>query len=264
LKEPKEMNFTINRAITVVLAGVVVFNAGCSTKKYVRNQTAPLINKTNELDDLTAKTSKEIKDVDARAQQGIQSVNEKAAAADQKAVAAGQSADQAQQVASTASTRVEGLTNTVANLDNYHAVAETSVHFGFDKAVLTKKAKEALDQLANDIPNTKGYVVEIEGGTDSVGSPDYNYKLSERRAQAVIQYLAQNYNIPAHKIYVIGLGEDKSVAPNNSSHGRAQNRRVDVRLLTNVQGEQPTSAQNKPGQQPVANQPQQQSTPTPR
>ena len=255
------MNFTVNRAITVVLAGVVVFNAGCSTKKYVRNEAAPIMNKTNELDEITAKNSKDIKDVDARAQQGIQQVNEKTAAADQKALAAGQTADQAQQIASGASTRVETLSNTVANLDNYRPVAETSVHFGFDKAVLTKKAKEALDQLASDIPNTKGYVVEIEGGTDSVGSPDYNYKLSERRAQAVIQYLAQNYNIPAHKIYVIGLGEDKSVAPNNSSHGRAQNRRVDVRLLTNVQGEQPTSAQNK---QPVGNQQQQQPAPTPR
>src|SRR5262249_48458821 len=145
----------------------------------------------------------------------------------------------------------------------YRPVAETSVHFAFDKAVLTKKAKEALDQLANDIPNTKGYVVEIEGGTDSVGSPDYNYKLSERRAQAVIQYLAQSYNVPPHKVYVIGLGEDKSVASNHSASGRARNRRVDVRLLTNMQGEQPTAAQNQTGQQPVAGQ-QQQAPPTPR
>jgi len=80
----------------------------------------------------------------------------------------------------------------------------------------------------------------------------------------VIQYLAQNYNIPAHKIYVIGLGEDKKVAPNNSASGRAQNRRVDVRLLTNVKGEQPTSAQNQTGHQPVAGQQQQSTTPTPR
>ena len=182
---------------------------------------------------------------------------EKTAAADQKAVAAGQTADQAQQVASAASTKVETLTNTVANLDNYRPVADTSVHFAFDKADLTKKAKQALDQLANDIPNTKGYLVEIEGGTDSVGGADYNYRLSERRAQAVIQYLAQNYNVPAHKIYVIGLGKDKSVAPNNSSQGRARNRRVDVRLMTNVQGEQPTAAQN----QPVAGQQQPSTTP---
>jgi len=255
------MNFTINRAITVVLAGVVVFNAGCATKKYVRNEAAPLMNKTNELDDITAKNTRDIKDVDTRAQQGIQSVNQKTAEVDQKVLAARQTADQAQQIASTASTKVEGLATTVANLDNYRPVAETSVHFGFDKADLSKKAKQALDQLANDIPNTKGYVVEIQGATDSVGSPDYNYKLSERRAQAVIQYLAQNYNIPAHKIYVIGLGEDKSVAPNSSSSGRARNRRVDIRLLTNVQGEQPTSAQNTSGQQPVANQQQSASTP---
>ena len=243
------MNSAINRSLVALLAGVVVFNAGCATKKYVRNQEAPVINKTNELDDLTAKTTRDIKDVDARAQQGIQSVNQAAAAADQKALAAGQTADQAQQLAGSASTRVDALTNQVANLDNYRPVAETSVHFGFDKANLTSKAKQALDQLANDIPNTKGYLVEVLGGTDSVGDPNYNYKLSERRASAVIQYLAQQYNVPAHKIYVIGLGKDKSVAPNSSSSGRARNRRVDVRLLTNIQnaqGEAQTSAQSQP------------------
>src|SRR5437764_9748232 len=134
----------MNRLFLVAIAGAtMLFSAGCSTKKYVRNEAAPIINKTNELDDLTAKNSRDIKDVDARAQQGIQSVNAKTAAADQKALAAGQTADQAQQIASTASTRVESLTNTVANLDNYRPVAETSVHFGFDKADLTKTAKQA-------------------------------------------------------------------------------------------------------------------------
>ncbi len=234
----------VNRSFIALIAGVVVLNAGCATKSYVRKEVAPVINKTNELDDITAKNTKDIKDVDARAQQGIQAVNAKSAEVDQKAVAAGQSADQAQQLASKASTRLDSLSNQVANLDNYRPVSETSVHFGFDKAALTPKAKEALDQLAADIPNTKGYVVEVVGGTDSTGNSDYNYKLSERRADAVIQYLASKYNIPAHKIYVIGLGKDKEVAPNSSAGGRAQNRRVDVRLLTNTQGEGQTAAQN--------------------
>jgi OmpA-OmpF porin, OOP family len=233
----------MNRLFLVAIAGAtMLFSAGCSTKKYVRNEAAPIINKTNELDDLTAKNSRDIRDVDTRAQQGIQGVNDKTAAVDQKAIAAGQAADQAQQAATQTAGRVDTLNNTVANLDNYRPVAETSVHFAFNSAVLSKKAKEALDQLGNDIPNTKGYVLQLIGGTDSVGSAQYNYKLSEMRASAVVQYLATQYNVPAYKIYLAGLGKDKEVAPNKSASGRAKNRRVDVQLMTNVQ--ESTAAQN--------------------
>lgn len=224
-------------SLVILLATSMVASVGCASKKYVRNETTPLINKTNELDDLTAKNTKDIKDVDARAQAGIQAVQTKAAEVDQKALAAGQTADQAQTTANAATKRVDVLTNTVANLDNYRPVAETSVHFGFNKDNLTKKAKEALDQLATDVPNTKGYIVTVEGGTDSVGPADYNYDLSQRRANSVIQYLASQHNIPAHKIYLIGLGKDKPADSNKTSEGRAKNRRVDVHLMTNTQGD---------------------------
>lgn len=227
----------VKSSLAVLLAGAtLMFSSGCASKKYVRQQTQPIIDKSNELDELTAKNSNAIKDVDARAQQGIQGVNQKAQVADQKASDARSRADQAQTVASQAVTRADALANQVANLDNYRPVVETSVHFGFDKADLTSKAKTALDQLIADIPNTKGYIVVVEGGTDSVGSAAYNYQLSERRADAVVQYLSEN-SVPAHKIYVIGLGKDKTVASNSNSSGRAKNRRVDVRLMTNVAGE---------------------------
>lgn len=230
----------------VLLAGSVVFTAGCATKKHVNSQVAPVMNKVNELDDLTAQTSRQIKDTDVRAQQGIQGVNSKAEAADQKAQTAGQQADQAQQLASNAARGVDALTEQVINLDNYRPVAETAVHFGFDKADLDRKSRRELDEIASQVPNTKGYIIQVEGGTDSVGDAAYNYNLSQRRASAVIQYLAQKHNIPAHKIYVIGLGKDKPVARNTSSRGRAENRRVDVRLMSNIAGQnasQPTTAQ---------------------
>ncbi|HWR35497.1 MAG TPA: OmpA family protein [Clostridia bacterium] len=230
--------------VAVLLLGSMAFTAGCASKKHVARETAPIINKVNELDDLTSKTTREIRDTDQRAQQGIQGVQAKASEVDQKATTAGQQAEQAQQLASKAVTGVDQLTQQVANLDNYRPVAETSVHFGFDKADLSKKAKEVLDQLASQIPNTKGYIVAVEGGTDSTGDKDYNYQLSQRRADTVIQYMAQNHNIPAHKIYLIGLGEDKPAAKNTSAQGRAENRRVDVRLMTNVVGQPAqTSAQ---------------------
>src|SRR6202163_156602 len=239
-------------SLTLMLAATMVASIGCTTKNYVRQQTTPLINKTNELDDMTAKNSRDIKDVDARAQAGIQAVNAKTAEADQKAQTADQNATAAQQVADAANGRVGVLTNTVANLDNYRPVAETSVKFGFNKDNLTPKAQEALDQLASSISSTKGYIIALEGGTDSVGSADYNYDLSQRRANSVIQYLATKYNVPAHKIYVIGLGKDKPVESNKTSSGRADNRRVDVRLMTNTVGDSnhpastPTTGQNNP------------------
>ena len=237
----------MNRAsLVIALAASLSAGVGCASKNYVKQETTPIINKTNELDDLTAQNTKAIKDVDARAQAGIQDVNTRAAAADQKAQAAGQQAAQAQQLADNAVHRVDTLTNAVANLDNYRIVSETAVHFGFDRDFLTKQAKEELDKLAATVPNTKGYIITVEGGADSTGPTDYNYGLSERRANSVIQYLGSKYNIPPHKIYVIGLGEDKPAEPNQTREGRAANRRVDVRLMTNTTGsdstQQPTAS----------------------
>lgn len=231
--------------LAVLLATGMVASVGCSSKKYVRQETTPLINKTNELDDMTAKNSKDVKDVDARAQSGIQQAQSQAAAVDQKAQAAGQQATEAQTMADNAVHRVDSLQNTVTNIDNYHVMTETSVHFAFNKDALTKKAKEALDQLANDVSHAKGYIVTVEGGTDAVGGADYNYALSERRADAVIQYLASTHSVPAYKIYLIGLGKDKPVDSNKTAEGRAKNRRVDVKLMTN-------SGDTTPAQQPAS------------
>jgi OmpA-OmpF porin, OOP family len=235
----------MNRAsLVIALAASMAASVGCASKNYVKQQTTPLINKTNELDDLTAQNTKSIKDVDARAQAGIQQVTQAAASADQKAQAAGQQAAQAQQSADNAVHRVDVLSNAVANLDNYRVVSETAVHFGFDKDLLTKQAKEELDKLGTTVPNTKGYIITVEGGTDSVGPADYNYGLSERRANSVIQYLGSKYNIPAHKIYLIGLGKDKPVEDNKSREGRAANRRVDIKLMTNTAEGQQQPATN--------------------
>jgi outer membrane protein OmpA-like peptidoglycan-associated protein len=219
--------------LPVLVVGAMALTAGCATKTYVKQQTTPVINKIDQLDEQTAQTTHGIHDTDQRAQQGIQGVEAHAAAADQKALAAGQQADQAQQLASATSNGVNDLTNRVVNFDNYHPVTEAAVHFGFDKASLTAKDKAQLDEIGAQIPNIKGYIVQIEGRTDSVGDPTYNYELSQRRAAAVTQYLASKYNVPAHKVFIIGLGKDAPVEKNTSAQGRAENRRVDVRLMTN-------------------------------
>ena len=222
--------FSVLMALAVVS---LPFTVGCTTKKYVRNEVTPTINRVNELDDLTAKNTHDIKDVDARAQRGIQQVNSKADAADQKALAAGQAADQANRNATQAGNRVISLAGTVENLDNYKSVNDTTVLFGFDKANLTRKDKQTLDDFVEQMHNQKHYIIQVEGYTDSSGPADYNYQLSQRRADVVIQYLAQKYDVPAFKICLIGLGKDNPVAQNTSAAGRAKNRRVDVRLMTN-------------------------------
>ena len=215
----------------------LAFAVGCATKKEVTRETAPVVNKVNELDDLTAQTTRNIRSLDARTQQGIQDAKTKAGEADQHALAAGQQADQAQQLASNTLNGTNALAERVANFDNYKPVTEIAVHFAFDKADLTREDKQQLDQLAQQIPNAKGYIVQIEGNTDSVGDAQYNYELSQRRASAVTQYLAHKYNVPPHKIYVIGLGKDRPEAKNTTAQGRAENRRVDVRLMSNVASE---------------------------
>lgn len=227
--------------LALTLASSVIFT-GCASKKYVRQEMAPVVDKVNELDELTSQNSRNIRDVDARAQQGIQGVQAKATEADQKAQTARAKADEAQTLASQVGGRAEMLHRTVANLDNYRPVVEANVHFGFDQWQLSRKAKQALDELAAEVPNHPNYILEITGGADSVGDPQYNYMLSERRASAVVQYLVQEHSIPAHRIHLIGLGEDKKVASNNSADGRRKNRRVEVRLMTNrVEGNESAS-----------------------
>jgi outer membrane protein OmpA-like peptidoglycan-associated protein len=230
----------LSLAAILVLYGMI--SVGCATKNYVRTQTGPVVDKINELDDLTAQNTHEIRDVDARVQQRIQQVNTQASAADQKALAASAQANQAQSTANQAVQGVNGLTSTVANLDNYKPIVQTTVHFGFDRYELTPKARKALDQLGAEIAHAEHYIVVVDGNTDSAGPAGYNYLLSQRRADEVINYLAAKYNVPAHKIYLIGLGKDKPASSNSSAKGRAENRRVDVRLMTNLE-ESTTSAQ---------------------
>ena len=237
----------LSLAAALLVAGSLPFAAGCASKKYVRNEVTPTINKVNELDDLTAKNSRDIRDTDARSQQGIQQAKSAATAADQKALAAGQAADQANQNATQAANRVTSLAGTVENLDNYKPVSDATVLFGFDKAELTRKDKQDLDEFAQQLQSQRHYIIQVEGYTDSTGPADYNYQLSQRRADAVIHYLAQKYNVPPHKIFLIGLGKDNPAAQNTSASGRAKNRRVDIRLMSNNATE--SASANQPAQQ---------------
>ncbi len=228
----------LSLATGLVVAGV----AGCASKNYVRNQTAPLIDHTNQLEDKTAANNRQIHDVDDRTQAGIRQAQSAADTAGQNAQNASKAANDADSDANLAVHRADTLDSVVKGLDTYKQVADVSVTFGFDKAVLTKDDRDQLDEFAAQLTTAKSFILEVTGGTDSVGSAQYNYELSQRRADAVVQYLASKYAIPAHRFYLIGIGKDKEVASNSTAEGRRQNRRVEVQLLSNSIGASPQMA----------------------
>src|SRR5258708_6732049 len=162
-------------ALTVALASafVITFTVGCSTKNYVRSQTTPIIQQTNELDTKTAADHRTIVDTDERAKTGIANAQSAADTADQHAVAAGQSADAANKSAQEAYNRVDSLSGVVANLDNYKPISDVSVAFGFDKSVLTAADRKQLDDFAETLTNARSYILEVTGGTDHSGATHY-------------------------------------------------------------------------------------------
>ncbi len=238
---------TVSQAGLIAGAALVVLlSTGCTTKRYVRSQAAPLIQNTNELDARTSQDHRAIGDTDARAQQGIAGAQSAANAADQHATAAGQSADRANGSAQDAYNRVDSLAGTIAGLDTYKPLSDVSVTFALNKAVLTASDKQQLDAIAASLDTKRHFILELTGGTDSSGDAQYNYMLSQKRADAVAQYLQSKYNIAPHRFYLVGIGKDKEVASNATSSGRKQNRRVEVRVLSNMQ-EETTAAVAHPG-----------------
>ncbi|MGA9669498.1 MAG: OmpA family protein [Terracidiphilus sp.] len=227
---------SINRLGAMALAvGVAVAGAtGCATKNYVRTQTTPLVEHTDQLDAKTAANNKQLQDVDSRAKSGISQAQSAADSATQNAQTASKSAGDAETAANDAVHRADSLDSVVKGLDSYKSMANITVTFGFDKAVLTKDDKDQLDSFAAQLGSAKSYILEVTGGTDSIGSAQYNYDLSQRRADAVVQYLASKYGVAPHRFYLIGIGKDKEVAPNTTAEGRKQNRRVEVQLLSNM------------------------------
>ena len=214
---------------------------GCASKNYVRTQTGPLIDHSDQLDQKSAQNNRAIHDVDERAQAGISKAQGTADSTNANALNASLAANSADTAANDVAHRADTLDSVVKGLDNYKEVTKASVTFGFDKATLTSDDKAQLDSFAGQLGSAKSYILEVTGGTDSVGPAQYNYDLSQRRADAVVQYLAAKYNIQPHRFYLIGIGKDQYVAKNDTPTGRKENRRVQVRLLSNMSGDSATS-----------------------
>jgi OOP family OmpA-OmpF porin len=227
----------------LVLAGIMVLS-GCATKKYVRAQIETVQPAIREAQDAAKENAERIDAVDRRAQQGISA----AAAADQKAGQAQAAAETAQSAAQTADRKadaanqglfqtdnrissLETVVNNIDTLDKYTQSETRGVMFAFNSSALSNAAAGTLENIANSVAGMQGgYMLELEGFTDSVGSEQYNIGLSQRRAESVQRYLVGK-NIPPYRISIVGLGKQNPVADNKTRQGRDQNRRVEVRVL---------------------------------
>jgi outer membrane protein OmpA-like peptidoglycan-associated protein len=199
-----------------------------ASKKYVQRLTVPIRDRVNELDGITADNSKAIKDVDSRAQQGIQLASEKSSVADQHATEAGTKAQTAQLAATDANTRVSSAEQMVSNLDQYKAGAQTEIRFRAGQTVLSKQAKDALDEMAAPLKDQRSYIIEVRGFAAGNGSSAI--AASQKMADSVARYLVQSHQIPVFRIYVVAMGNavTEGTAVRHNSGGR-----VEVNLLKN-------------------------------
>jgi outer membrane protein OmpA-like peptidoglycan-associated protein len=218
-------------------------------KKYVQRQTQPIRDRLNELDELTANNSKMIKDVDARAQQGIQLASAKANEADQHAIDAGNKAQAAQQTATQANTRLTTVEQVVGNIDQYKATTQTEIRFRPGQSALSQNAKTALDDMATPLKNQRGYIIEVQGFSSGHGQTAI--ATSQKMADSVVRYLVLNHDVPVYRIYVVGMGNAPvPSADDQSKTKRTSGGRVEISLLKNDL-EQLTATSSAPDQAPA-------------
>jgi len=151
--------------------------------------------------------------------------------------------DELYAVAAEARKEVTAVNERVSALDDYDVQDSVAVNFRENSAVLSPEAKQQLDTLAAKTVNAKGFMIEVAGHTDATGSEAKNFRLSRERADAVVQYLAVNHNIPVRRFVTpMGYGKAGAVADNSTASGRAQNRRVEVKMIINRGMNQQTSS----------------------
>jgi outer membrane protein OmpA-like peptidoglycan-associated protein len=201
-------------------------------KRYVQRQTEPIRDRVNELDELTSANSKAIRDTDSRAQQGIKLASDKANEADQHAIDAGNKATQAQQTAQQATTRIQTVETVVGNIDQYKASNQTEIRFRPGQTVLSKNAKDALDEMANTVKGQRGYIIEVQGFSSGKGQTAISN--SQKMAESVVRYLVLNHEIPVYRIYLVGMGNAPvGTTDENAKNKRLSGGRVEISLLKN-------------------------------
>jgi outer membrane protein OmpA-like peptidoglycan-associated protein len=204
-------------------------------KKYVQRQLDPVRGRVNELDELTAANAKMIKDVDARATEGIRVASLRANEADQHAIDAGNRAQLAHQTATQATERLNSVQKVVTNIDQFQTSSEAEIRFRPGQTALSKKAKDALDDLATPLANQKGYVIQVRGFAPGSGAAAVQN--SRKIADSVVRYLVLQHEIPVYRIFPVGMGN----APEKTEDGKTRRvsggGRVEIALLKNGAGD---------------------------
>jgi len=221
--------FFIAMPIVVLAVGS---STACATKKYVRTSVGEVNEKVDsqgraieETQERTRKNEGRISEVDSKAQaaaQSAQAANDAAAAAKNAATAVGNEAN----------TKFDAIDKASKRLVYEVVLSEDQGNFKFGKTVLPDEAKQKIDEMVAQMKqDPKNIYLEIEGHTDNVGDKATNERIGLARADAVKRYLYEQYQVPLHKMNVISYGMEKPVAPNKTKAGRAQNRRVVIKVL---------------------------------
>jgi len=220
----------------ITLAGLVTVGLpACATKGFVKNRIGDVNSKVNDLagsveatQERTRKNEAAINDVDQKAL----AAGSAATKAQQAANAAGSDAKAANARAGEAGAKADEIDKASRRLVFTVVLSEDEGQFKFGKTDLPEGAKARIDELVQKLmANPNGAWFEIEGHTDAVGGKLINEKIGMERAEAVKKYLYEQYQIPLHKMNVISYGSERPVAPNTTKDGRAQNRRVVIRVL---------------------------------
>ena len=217
------MNYRKTATILGLFVAVLVLSTGCVSKKTFRQNVDEQASRMDSAESAIESNERRIGDLKTET--------------DGKIAALEGRTDEAVKIGTTAQTKAEKAQATAEKAARGRllwsvTLSDDSVKFSFNQADLPDGAKAALDDLSAKIKDYgKAVYVEIEGHTDSTGTEDYNYTLGLRRATAVRDYLNQAGGIPLHAMSTISLGEANPVSDNSTSEGRAQNRRVVVRVL---------------------------------
>jgi peptidoglycan-associated lipoprotein len=216
----------------LLAAAVIALGVGgstaCASKKYVRTRVGEVNTKVETLSQGLEETQERTR----KNEQRITEVDQKTDAVGQRADAAGKTATEAKDAANAVGMKAEAIDKASKRLIYEVVLSEDQGNFKFGKTDLPETATTRIDEVINQLKtDPKNVFIEIEGHTDSLGAKNVNERIGLERAEQVKKYLYEHHQIPLHKINVISYGEDKPIAPNNTSAGRAQNRRVVIKVL---------------------------------
>ena len=219
-------------AVVPIVVLAIGGSTACATKKFVRTS----VGEVNEKVDSQGRTIEETQERVRRTEGRVTEVDQRAQAAAQAAQHANDAAvaasDKATTVGNEANAKFDSIDRASKRLVYEVVLSEDQSNFKFGRVNLPDEAKQKIDQMVSQLKqDPKNIFLEIEGHTDSLGTPKVNERIGLERAESVKKYLYEQYQIPLHKMNVISYGQEKPIAPNKTKAGRAQNRRVVIKVL---------------------------------